>query len=200
MFKKWFLRSDLFTAIMTSFGAALLIVLLTVFLHILTERPAPIAEAPDLPTSGRASRTLGAEYDGLAEAQQPVNVTRVNSAPPIYDPCLDPTRVLVVNINAGAASGNTELVAISGSTRIWLCSAKIQGGAAGTIEFRFGTGTACATFPTSIDTTSITAAGDGSIITSGGSGSIMRSGTGQALCYVRSASMTAHGHARYVQE
>jgi hypothetical protein len=145
---------------------------------------------------------LAPVWEGFAEAQQPVNVTRVNNAVPLYDPCLDPSKVVPLTYGTGlaAASGAVTHTGISGTTRIYFCSAKVQGGATGTITLRFGTGANCATFPTDIDVTSIVANGDGALITPGAAGTYLRSAPSQALCSVRSASMTIHLNIRYVQE
>lgn len=135
-----------------------------------------------------------------AWAQQPINVTKIAGNNPIVDPCLDPTKRTVININASASSSSVELVAVSGSTRIYLCDGKVQGGAAGEIGIMFGSGTTCGSNQAIVDTTTVTNPGDGALILPGASGTFARSATARALCYSRSASMTVEGHVVYVQE
>lgn len=133
-------------------------------------------------------------------AQQPVNVTRVSGVAPITDPCLDPAKRTVFNINQSAGTSTVEMVSVSGSTRIYLCDGKIQGSAAAEITIMFGSGTTCGSNTANIDTTTITNAGDGALLLPGASGTLARSATGRAICYSRSASTTVEGHIVYVQE
>lgn len=131
-----------------------------------------------------------------ASAQQTVAITNAT-----YDPCFDPTKIIAVPVDQSAASTDVQVLALSGSTKIYLCSGRIQGGAAGKITLRFGTGSACASSPTDIDVISVVANGDGPLILPGsGSATFEVSAAGQAFCFTRSASMTAIGHFRLVQE
>ncbi len=137
---------------------------------------------------------------GMAWAQQPINITKISGVAPIDDPCLDPAQRTVININASASTTTIELVAVSGSTRIYLCDGKIQGSAAGEIGILFGSGTTCGSNQAILDTTTITNAGDGALLLPGAAGTLARSATARALCYTRSASMTVEGHVTYVQK
>lgn len=140
---------------------------------------------------------VGIIAGGRVIAQQPVNVTNI-----AYDPCSDPAKVTVFDLNEGAASGNTQLVAISGSTRIYVCSGKIQGGAAGTMYLQFGTGVACVDNADYMDIMIFASANTPpAMIQPGGAGATFyRSAAARALCIFRSTSMTVSGHIRYVQE
>jgi hypothetical protein len=125
-------------------------------------------------------------------AQQPVVLSRNG-----YDPCLDQTLVTSIAITEGAASGNTEHVAVNGSDFIYFCGGSLQGGAAGTVLVRFGSGTACASNTVDVAAAKIVADGDGKLFLS--YGTFRRSAAGRALCTNRSTSMTLVGELRYVR-
>jgi hypothetical protein len=127
-----------------------------------------------------------------------VDVATVGGNAVIYDPCLDPSKVLVTNILATAASGSTQLIAVSGSTRVFLCGWQLQGGAAGDITFNFGDGTNCGTNVKAIASIQVVNAGDGALHPA--IKTFDRSAAARALCYNRSASMTARGWVATVQE
>src|SRR5262245_15547198 len=81
----------------------------------------------------------------IVRAQQPVNVAAVNGSTPVSAICDDPAKVTSANINLGAGTGNTEIVALSGSTIITVCDYFIQVGGADGTQWIMGTGSACAT-------------------------------------------------------
>jgi hypothetical protein len=133
---------------------------------------------------------------GVALGQAPVTVTNLG-----YDPCADPDQVQVLAVNEGAASGNTELVPVFGSTRLWICSARLQGGAAGTLYAIFGSGAACADNADYLTVHLLTAANVPTMVleAAGGNATFKRSEPARAFCIYRSVSMTLVGHVRYVQ-
>lgn len=88
-----------------------------------------------------------------------------------------------------ATATDTQLVALSGSTIIYVCSAyiEIQGVAttAGTLQLEYGTGTNCGTGKTAISPTFIgsTTAGNPTVVPmSAGAGYLFKTTAGQALC------------------
>lgn len=88
-----------------------------------------------------------------------------------------------------ASATHTQLVALSGSTVIYVCSAyiEIQGVAttAGTLQLEYGTGSSCGTGTTAITPTFIgsTTAGNPTVIPmSAGAGYLFKTTAGQALC------------------
>ena len=132
----------------------------------------------------------------LSLGQAPVTVTNLG-----YDPCSDPDQVQTLAVNEGAAMGNTELVPVFGSTRIWLCSGRLQGGAAGELWPLFGDGTACASNTDYLAVHLVTAANEPPLILdgAGGNGTFKRSAPARAFCIYRNVSMTLVGHIRFVQ-
>lgn len=127
------------------------------------------------------------------------NVAQVGGATPISAICDDPAKGTTVNINLGAGTGNTELVALSGSTVIYVCGWQLQASAADVPQWISGTGTACATGETDKVTFRITADGDGSL---GGFGIqwLFKTAAGEALCVERTASVALYGFVKVVQQ
>jgi hypothetical protein len=95
-------------------------------------------------------------------------------------------KVAVANI---VTATNTQLVAISGSTKVYVCSyaIEIQGVAttAGTLSLNYGTGSACATGTVQVTPAyvgSTTAGNPWSISVGSGLGALLRTTAGQAFC------------------
>jgi hypothetical protein len=132
-------------------------------------------------------------------AQQPINVAQVGGASPVQSICDDAAKTTSININLTAGTGNTEIVPLSGTTVIYVCAYKlIVGGADGT-QWIYGTGTACATGETDLDTSNFSAAGDGAGETGGGNLVLFRAPSGKALCIERTNSVTLSGRVTYAQ-
>ena len=142
---------------------------------------------------------VGAPILGVVFAQQAVNVTKVNGSAPIAAICNDESKISSVNINLTGATGNTEIVALSGSTVIYVCGfSLIVGGADGT-QWITGTGSACGTGETDKATYNFAAAGDG--VVAGNAGyMIFKTAAGGALCVERTNSVTLSGIVSYVQQ
>jgi hypothetical protein len=141
---------------------------------------------------------LAASTGHLASLVAGVDIDTIGGNAVVYDPCLDPSKVLVTNILATAASGSTELIAVSGSTRVYLCGWQLQGGAAGDITLNFGSGTTCGSNTKAIASTQVVNAGEGSLHPA--NKTFDRSVAARALCVNRSASMTLRGFVSTVQE
>lgn len=128
----------------------------------------------------------------------PTDVKLVNGAAPPAAICDDPSKVTSVNINLTASTGNSQIVALSGSTVIYVCSfALIVGGADGT-QWISGTGAACATGETDKATFNFAAAGDG--IAMANQQPLFKTAAGEALCVERTNSVSLSGFASYVQQ
>lgn len=84
----------------------------------------------------------------------------------------------VVSVTAGAT---TEIVALSGSTIVRVCSVAISMSAAGTAQFVYGTGANCGTGTTSL-TGAIPLATATPLALSAGAGSLFRGAAANALC------------------
>lgn len=99
-----------------------------------------------------------------------------------------------------AAAASTQIVALSGSTLIYVCGWSVTGGgAAGTLQWKYGTGAACATGPTNISGAYTTAIGQ-PIVFGGALGYVFKTPAGQALCVTMiTASAVANGLLTYAQ-
>lgn len=103
------------------------------------------------------------------------------------------------DINLSAGTGNTEIVALSGSTVIYVCGFNWTVGGDATVQWITGTGTACATGETDKETFT-TSATIGYGIANPNNGSVQFKGAaGEALCVERSASVALTGRVTYVQ-
>lgn len=101
----------------------------------------------------------------------------------------------VINV---AAAATTQLVALSGSTVIRVCSFAITGDtAATTATFVYGTGTNCGTGTTSI-TGAMRMVDEGNIVMSSGNGSLFRGLAANALC-LTAATGAVTGFVTYAQ-
>lgn len=98
------------------------------------------------------------------------------------------------------AAATTQIVAISGTTLIYVCGFSISGaGAAGTLTWKYGTGAACATGGVSLSGAYVTAIGQ-AISYGNGVGIVFRTIAGQALCItMATAAATASGVVTYAQ-
>jgi hypothetical protein len=134
-----------------------------------------------------------------SRAQQPVNVSQVGGLSPVAAICDDPSKIASVDINLGAGTGNTEIVALSGSTVIYVCGFLLQVGGADGTQWITGTGSACATGETDKATFKFVADGDGAVW-SGGGGVIFKTAAGGALCVERTNSVALVGVVSYVQQ
>jgi hypothetical protein len=85
----------------------------------------------------------------------------------------------VVNVTAGAT---TEIVALTGSQIIRVCSFGISMSAAGTAAFVYGTGTNCGTGTTSLTGAMPLATGTPMAVSGGAGGNVFRGAVSNALC------------------
>jgi hypothetical protein len=101
---------------------------------------------------------------------------------------------------AAAAAATTQILALSGSTVIYVCGFSLTGGgAAGTLTWKYGTGSSCGTGTTSISGAYTTAIGQ-QIGHGGALGYVFKTPAGQALCItMATASAVANGFLSYAQ-
>jgi len=104
--------------------------------------------------------------------------------------CSDHARITHAAINESTAATN-EIVALTASNLIYVCSYKWVTTAANSLSWSYGTGTDCATGTTAIEGPQPYAA-NGGVTESGGGAPLFVVPSGQALCLVSSAA-TAHG-------
>lgn len=100
-----------------------------------------------------------------------------------------------ISVNTAATS---QLVAASGSTRVYVCSINFIAGGATNVTLEYGTGTNCGTGTTALTGAYPLAAQTG-IAMAVGVGSILRTPASQALCIVNSAAIQVSGFISYVQ-
>lgn len=125
------------------------------------------------------------------------------------DPCLAPSITKASAAIAVTSATTTQLVALSGTTQIYVCSYQFTVSqvitTANTLRFVYGTGSSCGT-----GTVNLTGDfGAGGVlaaqpitITSGVGGTIMKTPTGQALCVTTAigGSGTFQGVVTYIQQ
>lgn len=133
--------------------------------------------------------------DDTADA---VKVLNVDSTGATISPGVACTNVAVIDT---AASGNTQLVALSGSTVIYICSYIITAEATVDVRLVRGTGTACATGETSITGTFAFSTTTGLLGVSRGSGlgMITKGNAGDAVCIETSGAVQINGEITYAQ-
>lgn len=113
------------------------------------------------------------------------------------NPCMDHDRITSAAINT-ASSGNVEVVALSGSTLVYVCGFSLIADAAVDVQFIYGTGTACATGET--DLTGIWGLGANGGIAVPNAGAVQfKAPAGNALCIENSGAVQVSGHVTYVQ-
>lgn len=132
---------------------------------------------------------------------QQQNIAAIGGNPPAKAICDDPDKVTSANINLSAGTGDTEIVAASGTTTITVCSYVLIAGGADDVQWIVGsdgTGT-CDTSETDKVTFDFTADGDGVAI-SGGNGGLFKTPAGGELCVERTNSVSLKGSVTYVQQ
>lgn len=106
------------------------------------------------------------------------------------NPCADYARITSASISESTAATN-EIVSLTASNLIYVCSYKWVTTAANSLSWSYGTGTDCATGTTAIEGAQPFAA-NGGVAESGGGFPLFVVPSGNALCLVSSAA-TAHG-------
>lgn len=102
-----------------------------------------------------------------------------------------------VPINVSSAT-TTQLVALSGSTKIYITSFDVVAGGTGNITFEYGTGTACAA-GTTVLTGAYNLTAQAGIAKGAGVGAILIVPAGNALCVLTSASVQMSGSVSFQQ-
>ena len=142
-----------------------------------------------------AAQTSGALADGTANALGSLNVTGQNMLfnGTTWDRQFYCNQQAQVTVTAGAT---TQIVALSGSTVIRVCSIHIGISATGTYSFVQGTGSNCATgTATIIPATSLIT---GNVVTANDQGGLFQSGSGNALC-IAAVTGNVQAFVRYAQ-
>jgi hypothetical protein len=112
-------------------------------------------------------------------------------------PCADPARITTAAVDS-AASGNVEVVALNGSDIVYVCGFSLVASAATSVQFIYGTGTACATGETDLSGPMAFAANGG--ITNANAGAVqMKTPAGNAFCIENSGANQVSGFVSYVR-
>ena len=101
-------------------------------------------------------------------------------------------------INVSTAT-TTQLVALSGTMKIYVTSFDVVAGGTGNITFEYGTGTACATSPTAL-TGAYPLTAQAGIAKGSGVGAVLIVPAGNALCVLTSAAVQMSGSVSYVRQ
>jgi hypothetical protein len=137
--------------------------------------PAPTVTAVATDSAGNAITSTGSALD--------VNIKTVAAAISV-NPCMSPYASLQSVSGATSGTASVQLVAISGSTKIYVCSMQVTSvsGTSPTFALRYGTGSACATgtVTTFGPTAALTV---GQIV--GPNFPFSVTPAGQALCYIQ---------------
>ncbi|MFZ2105209.1 MAG: hypothetical protein WAV18_07465, partial [Roseiarcus sp.] len=121
----------------------------------------------------------------------------------VADPCMFQAKTKVA---FSTTSGSTQLVALSGSTKIYVCAVHFISTAADSISFVEGTGTACATGATAVSGSTTAASGmdflaNGGMTEGGGVGTVMNTSVpGDELCLLQSGTTKIAGNLEVVQQ
>lgn len=135
----------------------------------------------------------------------------VAASPPVVpgstDPCQDLSQQKQsVPISIAATAGTVQLVAISGTTAVYVCgfSAQITAGTTPTIQFEYGTGTTCGTGTTTLTGTYAPGAGTAPAtdpISFSGGYTIFKAPAGNAFCIVAGGTTpSVGGFVTFVQQ
>jgi hypothetical protein len=116
------------------------------------------------------------------------------------NPCQNPNATLAMVAGQTSGTSSTQLIALNGSTKIYVCSMTIQGisGTTPTFALRYGTGTACATGTVTI-IGAFTTTANATYVWAGPSAFVTIAG--QALCYIQTGTTPIANYAiTYVQQ
>lgn len=164
---------------------------------------------------GVANTTLGSPTTSLMMASNGTTVDRLQddanknlkvvlpSTQAVADPCMFQAKT---KVPFSTTSGSTQLVALSGSTKIYVCAVHFISTSADSISFTEGTGTACATGATAVSGSTTAASGMdfpalGGMTEGGGVGTVMNTSVaGDELCLLQSGTTKIAGNLEVVQQ
>lgn len=130
-----------------------------------------------------------------------INISQIAGATPASARCSDDSKVVFKDINLAAGTGNTELIAISSTTVIYICAFEvISDGDQALLQWIRGTGTACATGETDMGSYKFSTTIGYGLTQTGGGALLMKTSAGDAFCVERTTSTALMGRLSYVQE
>lgn len=117
----------------------------------------------------------------------------------VTDPCQSPWAAKSSVPVAISTATTTQLVALSGTTKVYVCGLNATVGATTTIGLNYGTGASCGTGTTAL--TGVLAPATGTMINiGGGEATAVSSAAGNALCAVSTGTGGINGVLTYVQQ
>lgn len=134
-----------------------------------------------------------------------VKVPGVNASVFGNDPCLGQAKTnLAINQNGTTSA---QLIALSGSTKVYVCSLFLLAAGATTLAITTGTGTACASSNTAVIGTttanianSVSLAANGGLTLGNGEGTIGAGAASSELCMILGSNVYVSGNLTYVQQ
>lgn len=163
-------------------------------------QPVSIATMPTTPVTGTFWQAT--QPVSLASTTITGNVAVTHAAGSIAgsNPCSNPTATIVGISGTTSGTASVQLVALSGTTKIYVCSMNITGvsGTTPTFKLQYGTGTACATGTTAIVGPWTTAA---NTVYNYHGPTFAVTPAGQALCYIQTGTTPVSNYnITYVQQ
>lgn len=173
------------------------------------------ASAPTFTTgySGGVQCTINGSVHTTVDNANANGQTTASSSSPVVlasnqsvaDPCMFQAKSnLPINNNS---TSSTQLIALSGSTTIYVCSLALISASANTVAFTTGTGTACVTGNAAVlgSTTanianSISLAANGGLTLGNGEGTIAKGAASSELCIILGSATYVSGNLTYVQQ
>ena len=151
------------------------------------------------------SCSLNALMQRLAQRLTTLNSTLNAPAQVPADACNGTAKTnLAIN---GNSTSSVQLIALSGSTSIYVCSLSLIAAGATTVAFTTGTGTACVTNNAAVigSTTanianSISLAANGGLTLGNGNGTVAKGVASSELCMILGSSVYVAGNLTYVQQ
>ena len=142
-------------------------------------------------------QAIGSTCATVAGGALSVNVSNAST-----DPCVNTKTNLPISYTTATS---IQLVALSGSTKIYVCSLGLIGSTATVFSIIGGTGTACATSAVAImgaatATNGMSLTTNGGLTLGSGLGTIAVTGAGSELCIVLSGGGTLSGNLTFVQQ
>ncbi len=150
-----------------------------------------------------SSGDLSVTAAGGAFASGSISAGAIAAGASAGDPCTFGTKSnLAVSTNSTSL---TQIIAASGSTKIYICSIMLVGAGATAFNLNTGTGTNCGTSPAALigSTTAangMSLAANGGVTLGNGAGTIAVTAASSALCTLQSNAVYVSGNLTYVQQ
>lgn len=182
-----------------------------------TTNPAIVVADPNLLAAATSQIPAGTNLIGKVGIDQTTpgttNGVQVNAALPAgtnvvgytsADPCSQAAKTnLPITSNTSAL---TQIIAASGSTKVYICSMALISASAEWITFNTGTGTNCGTSTagliggTTVGTNGLSLAANGGLTLGNGQGTVAVTGAGGEVCVALSSTTYVTGNLTYVQQ